>query len=393
MSRKILVACGSALALATSVTAYAGTTGANAVGGGQSAKAKKNPCRAGHAVRPHFSNPIKLSGGAKTLSGAGATFPAPVYSVWTAEYAKQTGVQVAYQSIGSGGGVAQIQAQTVDFGQSDVPMTNDELDKAKGGKILHVPVTLGGVVPTYNLKDVKTRLRFDGETLGRIYGGQITKWNDPVLKKLNPGVNLPNKSIAVVHRSDGSGTTGIWTDYLRKTSKSWVKKLGGWYQAYGKTVAWPVGIGGKGNEGVSGVVGQTDGALGYVELAYALGQHLQFGDVKNRAGNFVHACVSTVSLAAAKGKYPTTLRTSLTNEPGDFAYPITGTSYALVYLNQTDKSKAVALIRFLSWTLTKGQDMSAQLNYSPLGVSLWKKSMGQLYKIKVDGKPVVPQPK
>ena len=296
MLRKFAIAGGLVLAVGLSVAAYAGATPSSA----KKANATKNPCGAGHAVRPHYTTPIKLSGGSKSLSGAGATFPAPMYSVWTAEYAKQAGVQVAYQSIGSGGGQAQISAGTVDFGESDIPMTNDALAKAKG-PLLHIPVTLGAVVPTYNVKGLKSGPKFTGEVLGRIFVGDITKWNDPAIKALNPSIDLPGEPIAVAHRSDGSGTTGIWTDYLTKTSPTWVKKLGGAAQSRGLVVAWPVGIGGKGNEGVSGVVNQTEGAIGYVELAYAISQKLPYGDVKNKAGNFVHPCVATVSLAASVG--------------------------------------------------------------------------------------------
>jgi phosphate transport system substrate-binding protein len=390
MSRRILVAFGVTLILGGTLAAIAGahTTSGRSPAASQ---ATKNPCSAGHAVRPGYTSPIKLTGGSSKLSGAGATFPAPMYSVWTSAYAKETGVEVAYQSIGSGGGQAQISAGTVDFGESDIPMTNDALAKAKG-PLLHIPVVLGAVVPTYNVKDLKSGLKFDGETLGRIFAGEITKWNDPALTKLNPGASLPNEPIAVVHRSDGSGTTGIWTDFLTKSSPSWVKKLGGAAQSRGLTVAWPVGIGGKGNEGVSGVVGQTEGAIGYVELAYAIAQKLSYGDVKNKGGNFVHPCVATVTLAASVAKFPAHLKTSLTYLPGEFAYPITGTTYVLAYVNQTDRDKAVALVRFLNWVLTKGQNMAAQINYSPLGVALWRKSLGQLYKIKLNGKPLVAKP-
>lgn len=382
MSRTMMVLLGAA-ALAAAVFAGFATTGSDLA---QAAPVKpKNPCGAGHSVRPGYRDPINMGGGSRSLSGAGSTFVAPMMSIWSSAYAKSSGVQVAYQSIGSGGGQAQIIAGTVDFGVSDIPMTNDALAQAKG-PILHVPLVLGAVVPAYNVNGVNARLRFDGETLGRIFAGEITKWNDPALVKLNPGVKLPDEPIAVVHRSDGSGTTGIWTDYLTKTSPSWVKKLGGAAQSRGLTVAWPVGIGGKGNEGVSAGINQTEGGIGYVELAYAIQQQITYGDVKNRAGNFVRACVATTSFAASVGKFPPNLRTSLTNEPGDYAYPITGTTYALVYKNQTNAAKAKALVNFLAWTITKGQDMAAQINYAPLGKSLQKRSLGQLYKITVNGK-------
>jgi len=300
--------------LGVSATAYAGTSR-----GARSAAPSAKPhfttaaCKnLGGRIHPRVSNPIRrLAGGAKTLSGAGATFPAPIISLWTKTYEGKTGNQVAYQSIGSGGGVAQIIAKTVDFGQSDVPMTDEELARAKE-PILHVPIVLGAVVPAYNLPDLGSGLRFTGDVLGRIFAGKITKWNDSALKRLNPGISLPNLPIAVAHRSDGSGTTGIWTDFLTKTSPVWVRTLGGKDRSVGKTVAWPVGIGGKGNEGVSAVIGQQKGALGYVELQYALSQHLAFGQVKNRSGVFAQPCVATITAAVKSGKFPADLRTSLT---------------------------------------------------------------------------------
>jgi phosphate transport system substrate-binding protein len=386
MSRKTVLTIAAALLATALLAGLATSSGADAAAAAVTAKAK-NPCGAGHSVRPGYRDMISLRGGANSLSGAGSTFVAPMMSIWSAAYAKSSGVQVAYQSIGSGGGQAQISAGTIDFGDSDIPMTNQALAQAKGA-ILHIPLVLGAVVPAYNVKGVGAGLHFTGELLGRIFAGEITRWNDPALAKLNPGVKLPDEPIAVAHRSDGSGTTGIWTDYLTKTSPSWVNKLGGAAQSRGLTVAWPVGIGGKGNEGVSAVVNQTEGGIGYLELAYAVQQHITFGDVQNRAGNFVHACVATTSLAASVGRFPANLRTSLTNEPGDYAFPITGTTYALVYENQTDAAKAKALVAFLGWVLSKGQDMAAQINYAPLGKSLQTKSVGQLYKITLNGKPV-----
>lgn len=393
MSRRALAALGAGLAItiATTLTAcgstgnVASTDGASAIGFGNQI------CSQATAAKPGYQNTIPpLSGGTKTLSGAGSTFVAPVMSVWAKDYATATGVQVAYQSIGSGGGIAQIQAQTVDFGASDAAMADADLAAAKGGPILHIPMELGAVVPAYNLKGVGSGLKFDGETLGKIFAGEITKWNDPALKALNPGVNLPNEAIAVAYRSDASGTTAIWTDFLTKESPSWVTKLGQGTSA-GKTVAWPVGIGGKGNEGVSGVISQTAGGLGYVELAYAAAQEMTFGSVKNKAGNFIEACPATISKDVNGTTFPPDLRTTLTDGPDANAYPISGTTFALVYQNQTNPAKAAALINFLAWVLTSGQDESASVTYAPLGADLQKLAVGQLTKITINGKPAISQ--
>lgn len=242
-------------------------------------------------------------------------------------------------------------------------------------------------MPTYKVNGQQSGLKFTGEVLGKIFIGQITKWNDPELVKLNPSANLPDEPIAVVHRSDGSGTTAVWTDYLTKASPSWVSKLGEG-QSKGKEVAWPTGIGGKGNEGVSGAVGQTEGAIGYVELSYALAQNLPYGLVQNKAGKFIQPCLETVSAATDGAEFPPDLRTSLTDEPGKDAYPITGTTYALVYTKQTDAATAAGLVNFFSWVLSEGQDDAASVNYSPLGKDLRALSVAQVKKITLNGAPV-----
>jgi phosphate transport system substrate-binding protein len=344
------------------------------------------------ALRPHYPNPIKkLSGAATSLSGAGSSWANPYISLWASAYAK-TGTKIVYQAIGSGGGVAQIQAKTVDFGASDVPMTPTEQQGAKGGPILHIPMALGAVVIAYHVKGVNAGLKFDGETIGKIFTGDIKTWNDPAIKALNPGVNLPNEPIAVAHRSDSSGTTGVFSDYLTKVSKTWVSKLGGADKSRGKTIAWPTGIGGKGNDGVSAIVSQTEGGVGYVELQYAVAQHLTYGVVKNSVGTFITPCPTTITAAANKTFFPPNLKTSLTNRPGALAYPITGTTYALVYQNQTDEPKAKALVNFLAWALTTGQNFPGSINYAALGKSLQVKALGQIGKITLNGKPLVTVP-
>jgi phosphate transport system substrate-binding protein len=374
--------CGSTSSVGSSSTSPGTTKTQQAVGSDQI-------CGKGTGSKPGYSNDIsEIAGGKKRLSGAGSTFVAPMMSVWTKDYSEKAGVQVAYQSIGSGGGVQQISAQTVDFGASDTPMKDDELKAAKGGPILHVPLVLGAVVPTYKVQGVKTGLKFTGEVLGKIFSGKITKWSDPALAQLNPGVKLPDEPIAVVHRSDGSGTTAVWTDYLTKASPTWVAALGGNSKSQGKEVAWPVGIGGKGNEGVSGQVGQTEGSIGYVELAYALAQDLPYGLVKNKAGKFIQPCIETVAAATEGAKFPPDLKTSLTEEPGKDAYPITGTTYALIYQNQKDKATAAALVNYFSWVLSEGQDDAASIHYAPLGKDLRDLAMGQLKKVTLNGTPL-----
>ena len=383
---RLAVAGAAAVAIAAigSGSAAAVSTSASAT------KAPTKQCSTSLKVlRPHYSNPVaKLAGASDSLSGAGSTFVNPIMSIWSSTYAKQ-GTKVAYQSIGSGGGIAQIQAQTVDFGATDIALADTEAAAAKGGPILHIPMVLGAVVAVYNVKGLANGLRLDGETLGKIYAGQITKWNDPAIKSQNSQFALPDQNIAVAHRSDGSGTSAIFTDYLTKTSPSWVAKLGGATTSRGKTVAWPVGIGGKGNEGVAAVVSQTEGAIGYVELQYAIAQHLTYAFIKNSTGAYIEPCVATVRAAVDKGVFPPDLRTTVTNEPGPLAYPITGTVYALIYQNQTDQGKAKAIVNYFSWMLTIGQNFPASINYAPMGSLLQQKALLQLGKIQFGGKPVV----
>lgn len=299
------------------------------------------------------------------LTGAGATFPYPLYSKWFATYAAKTGVKINYQSIGSGGGIRQLSEQTVDFGASDAPMSDAELAKAKGGAVLHIPTALGAVVVTYNLPELSTPLRLDGATLAAIYQGQITRWNDPRLAALNPGVTLPARDILVVHRSDGSGTSYVFTDYLSRVSPAWAAKPG-----RGKEVQWPVGLGAKGNEGVAGQVKQTVGALGYVELAYATQNGLPAAALRNASGAFVAPSVASVTAAAAgaaRSLPPSTdYRVSIVNAPGAEAYPISSFTWILLYQQQPDRAKRDRMLGFLRWALTDGQALEAPLDYAPL---------------------------
>jgi phosphate transport system substrate-binding protein len=341
-------------------------------------------------LRPHYPDPVKpLAGAASSLSGAGATLPGPVYSMWAQAYSKK-GTNVAYQAIGSGGGISQINAQTVDFGDSDVPMTDAELAAAKGGPILHIPVVLGAVAMAYNIPGVGGGLNFDADTIGKIYAGQITNWNDGAIKALNPKANLPDLAIAVVHRSDSSGTTGVFTDFLTKASPAWVAKLGA--ASYGKVVAWPVGIGGKGSDGVTALVGQTKGSIGYIELQYAIAGKLTYGNVKNKKGTFITPCIATATAAALKTSFPADMRASLTWKGAPNAYPITATTFMLVYQNQTDAGKAKALVNFLTWALTTGQNFPATINFAPMGKILQQRALAQVNKITLDGKPLVKIP-
>ena len=388
MFPRLTVTAAVAIAAASWLTGCGSTSGGGTASSTQQALAGQI-CGQQAAGKPGYPRTIaKIDGGATSLSGAGSTFVAPVMSVWTKNYSQTDGVQVAYQPIGSGGGVQQVIAGTVDFGASDTPMKDSELTAAKFGPILHIPLTLGAVVPTYNVKGVQAGLKFDGDTLGKIFAGKITKWNDSALVALNPGTTLPDQPIAVAHRSDGSGTTAVWTDFLTKESPTWVQALGGPDRSFGKDIAWPVGIGGKGNEGVSGVINQTDGSIGYVELAYALAQNLNYGLVKNKAGNFIQACVATITAGTQGITYPPDLRQSLTDGPDPNAFPITGTTYALLYQNQTDPAKAKALVNFFSWTLSTGQDDAASVNYAPLGKELQGLAMGMVQKMTLNGGPI-----
>jgi len=297
------------------------------------------------------------------LQGAGASFPNPLYQKWFSEYNKITpNAKFDYQSIGSGGGIKQITAKTVDFGGSDAPMKDDEL-KAAPAEILHIPTVLGAVVVTYNLPNVQTELKMTSEQLAGIFLGTIKKWNDPVITAANPGVTFPPNDITVVHRSDASGTTFVWTDYLSKVSPEWKDKVNA-----GVSVNWPVGVGAKGNEGVTGQVKSTPYSIGYVELIYADQNKLPYAVVKNSAGEFVKPSLESITAAAAgaSGQIPDDLRVSITNSPGKDAYPISSFTYFLVYKNQDDATKGKALVNFLWWALHDGEGMAKPLLYAPL---------------------------
>lgn len=300
--------------------------------------------------------------GQTTLNGAGATFPYPMYSKWFSEYNKlHPDIQINYQSIGSGGGIRQVLNGTVDFGASDGPMTDEQLKEAKV-KILHIPTVLGADVPAYNIPGVSGEIKFTPDVLANIFLGKITTWNDPAIAKANPGLNLPNQSIIVVHRSDGSGTTYIWTDYLSKVSKDWESSVG-----KGTSVKWPVGLGGKGNEGVAGQIRQLPGSIGYIELIYAVENKITYGSVQNAAGSFVKASLDGVTEAAASVKsMPADFRVSITNAPGKAAYPISSFTWLLIPVQSKDANKGKILSDFLNWMVTDGQKMTAQLSYAPL---------------------------
>jgi len=296
------------------------------------------------------------------LNGAGATFPYPIYSKWFNQYHQQhPDIEINYQSIGSGGGIRQVTAGTVDFGASDGPMSDEQLAAAKF-KIIHLPTVLGSVVPAYNIPGFKGELKFTPDIIAGIYLGKISSWNDPAIAKANPGTSLPNQNIIVVHRSDGSGTTYIFTDYLSKVSNEWRDSVG-----KGTSVKWPTGLGAKGNEGVAGMVRQMDGAFGYVELIYALQNNITFGSVKNSGGNFVKASLESTTAAAASVKQmPADFRVSITNAPGKDAYPISSFTWLLVPADWKDKTKEKVIVDFLNWMLEQGQTMTADLNYAPL---------------------------
>ena len=314
------------------------------------------------------------------INGAGATFPYPIYSKWFSEYNKlHPNVQINYQSIGSGGGIRQLTNETVFFGASDGPMTNDQI-LAAPSRILHFPTVLGGVVPVYNLPGVNAEVHFTGKALAGIFLGKVTKWNDASIANANPGVNLPSMEITVVHRSDGSGTSYIFADYLAKVSPEWKKTVG-----VATSLNWPTGVGAKGNEGVSGLVKQTPGAIGYVELIYATQNNISYGSVQSMAGEFVRASVESVTNAASasSGKnMPADFRVSITNAPGANTYPISSFTWLLLYENAKDKTRSRAMVDFVRWALTDGQKFAPALGYAPLPAGVVALEMEALKRVR-----------
>ncbi|HEV7596014.1 MAG TPA: phosphate ABC transporter substrate-binding protein PstS [Gemmatimonadaceae bacterium] len=313
------------------------------------------------------------------LTGAGATFPNPIYSKWFSDYAKSTGVKINYQSIGSGGGIRQLSEQTVDFGASDSPMSDQEIANAKGGPVLHFPTVMGAVVITYNVPGLKRPLNLSGDVVADIFAGKITKWNDARIVAQNRGVPLPNSDILVVHRSDGSGTTYIFSDYLSAVSPSWSSTLG-----KGKEIKW-VGLGAKGNEGVAGQVKQTPGSVGYVELAYAKQNGLAFANLKNASGRYITPSIASVTAAAAGAKLPknTDYRVSIVNAAGKDSYPISSMTWILVYQKQPDAVKGAKLVNFLRWAYKDGEKAASSLDYAPLPAPIVAQLQSRLKTIQV----------
>lgn len=322
------------------------------------------------------------------LNGAGATFPYVIYSKWFDEYQKKTGIQFNYQSIGSGGGIKQVIEGTVDFGATDGPMNDQQLAEAKtkqGTEVLHIPTVMGAVVATYNVTGIGAGLNLTSDILVDIFLGKITKWNDAKIAASNKGWNLPDKSIVVVHRSDGSGTTYIFVDYLSKVSSEWKEKVG-----VGTSVNWPIGLGGKGNEGVAGQVKQIDGSIGYVELAYAVKNNLSYASLKNKSGNFIVPSLESVTAAAMNEakKMPNDLRASITDASGKDSYPISGFTWLLIYKDQKSEEKAKAIVNFLKWAFLEGEKFAPSLYYAPLPKEVVKLNEKKIASIQFNGKPV-----
>ncbi len=314
-----------------------------------------------------------VAASAQSLNGAGASFPAPIYQKWFTEYSNaHKGVQINYQSLGSGAGIRQVIAGTVDFGASDGPMTDEQLAQAQAaqGKVLHIPTVLGAVVPAYNIPGVKQEIKFTPEVLAGIFLGKINSWDDPSITAANPGVRFPKKEIIVVHRADGSGTTYIFTDYLSKVSPAWNSQVG-----RGTSVKWPVGLAGKGNEGVAGQVRQIDGSIGYVELIYAVQNNISYGLVKNKSGNYIKATLESVTAAAAAAaaNMPADYRVSITDPAGKSAYPIASFTWLLIPQQSRDANKGRVLRDFCNWMLKEGQTEVGALSYAPLPKEVIKK--------------------
>lgn len=321
-----------------------------------------------------------------TLVGAGATFPFPLYSKWSQVYAAERGVQINYQSIGSGGGIQQFISKTVDFGASDGPMTDEQIARA-GGRVLHLPMVAGAVVPVYNVPGVGPGLNFTPDVLAGIFLGTVTKWNDPRIVQVNSKAVLPSADIVVVHRSDGSGTTAIWVNYLSKVSAGWKQRVG-----EGTSVNWPTGLGGKGNEGVAGLVRQTPNSLGYVELAYALTNKMTFGSVRNKAGQFVYPSLTstTKAMEGALASIPGDYRVFFTNPNGKDAYPVAGFTWILIHADQPDAAKGKALVDFLWWATHEGQAYAPTLLYAPLPKSLVTRIEHTLKTVTAKGAAILP---
>jgi phosphate transport system substrate-binding protein len=321
-----------------------------------------------------------------TIMGAGATFPNPLYSKMFSEYNKLNGLKVNYQSIGSGGGIQQLTSKTVDFGASDAPL-NGKQDSALSAPAIHIPITAGAVVLSYNLPDLKDTLKLTPEVLAKIYLGEIKKWNDPKIAAVNKGVKLPATDILVAHRSDGSGTSNIFTTYLDKVSADWHTKVG-----KGSSVNWPVGLGGKGNEGVAGSVKQTPGAIGYVELAYAIQNNMAFAKMQNKAGNYITPSIASIT-ASANIDIPADAKVSLTNTEAAEGYPISGLTWILVYKEQKydnhSLEKATKMLKLIQWMVHDAQQYCAPLNYAPLSENAVKVADAQLKSVTFDGKPVL----
>ncbi|MBI4492356.1 MAG: phosphate ABC transporter substrate-binding protein PstS [Chloroflexi bacterium] len=335
-------------------------------------------------VQPPAAGAQRATGQAPTLTGAGATFPFPLYSRWFEVYQRQTGVRINYQSIGSGAGIRQVTERTVDFGASDAPMTDEQLAAARA-QLLHVPTVIGAVVVTYNLPGIDTGLKLTPATLAGIFLGQITRWSDPRIAQMNPGWSLPDTPMTVVQRSDGSGTTNIFTDYLSAVSPAWQQRVG-----KGTSVNWPVGLGGKGNEGVTGQVKQSPGSIGYVELAYAVQNKLPYAFIQNQAGQFVEPTLESITAAAAgaAASMPEDLRVSIVNAPGAQSYPIAGFTYLLVYQEQTDSAKGKALVDMLWWAIHDGQAYARDLLYAPLPAEVVTKAEAKVNTITYQGRPL-----
>ncbi|HEV8670457.1 MAG TPA: phosphate ABC transporter substrate-binding protein PstS [Candidatus Limnocylindria bacterium] len=365
------------IVFATMLSACGGATPAGTSASTGGATAAANPC----AVPVKAKCPDEAS----ELTGAGATFPAPIYTKWVSEYNKLTGIQINYQPVGSGGGIKSLTDKTVDYGATDGPMTEAQLAAAVS-PVLHVPMVMGAVVPTYNLPGVTAPLKFTPDVLAGIYLEQIKKWNDPKIASLNAGVTLPDLAITTVHRSDGSGTTYVWTDYLSKVSAEWKSKVG-----FANSVSWPGGLGASGNAGVAGAVKNSSGAIGYVELIYAIQNKLGYGNVQNAKGKYIEATLDSVTKAAEGVTLPADLRVSITNSENEAAWPISTFTWTLAYTEIPNKAKAIAIARFFWWSTHEGQAFAKDLGYAPLPATVVTKAEEKIRAITSGGTAVLPK--